>query len=119
MSEPSCPGCAQRDALIQALAQRVADLERQVKDLQGRLGATLSYLSGTQYASQRGLEDVAEVVFGVPVSLGSVTALQEQVSQALEPAHQEIADEVRPAPVKNGDETGWKQAGGRRWLWAA
>jgi transposase len=204
MSEPSCPGCVARDALIQALQQRIADLEQQVHDLQQRLGrnasnsslppsanppaapppvvklptgrktggqpghpghqrlrlprervqhvlalipshceacraslptqagvsdpapvwhqyaelpkvsavvteyqghartcpacghvtreaipaeiraqafgprlaAALSYLSGSQYVSQRGLEDVAEVVFGVPVSLGSITTLQ-------------------------------------------
>lgn len=247
MSELSCPGCVQRDALIEALQQRIEDLERQVRDLQQRLGANasnsslppsanppaapppvvkrptgrqsggqpghkghqrsrlplarvqhvialvpshceachaalpqqpsaadpeplwhqfaelpkvsavvtefqghartcpgcghvtresipadirahafgprlaavLSYLSGSHYVSQRGLEDVAQVVFGVPLSLGSVTALQEQMSQALEPAHQGIAQEVRPAPVKNVDETSWKQAGGKRWLWAA
>jgi transposase len=76
-----------------------------------RLAAALSYLSGSQYVSQRGLEDVCEVVFGVPLSLGSFTALQEQMGRALEPAHREIAAEVRPAPFKNVDETGWKQAG--------
>src|SRR5436189_6109923 len=42
MSEPSCPGCVQRDAVIEALHQRVADLERQVRDLQARLGANAS-----------------------------------------------------------------------------
>jgi transposase len=41
------------------------------------------------------------------------------MSQALLPAHQQIAGEVRPAPSKNVDETGWKQAGGKRWLWVA
>jgi transposase len=84
-----------------------------------RLAAVLSYLSGRHYVSQRGLEDIAEAIFGVPLSLGSITALQEQMSQALAPAHQAIAAEVRPAPVKNVDETGWKQAGAKRWLWAA
>src|SRR5262245_27800768 len=42
MSEPSCPGCVQRDALIEALRRRVDELERQVKDLQQRLGANAS-----------------------------------------------------------------------------
>ena len=42
MSEPSCPGCAQRDALIEALQQRVADLGRQIRDLQQRLGVNAS-----------------------------------------------------------------------------
>ncbi len=84
-----------------------------------RLAAVLSYLSGSHYVSQRGLEDICEVVFTVPLALGSVTTMQEQMSDALGPAHQQIAEEVRPAVVKNVDETGWKQAGKKRWLWAA
>jgi len=42
MSEPSCPGCIERDALVAALRQRVEELERQLKDLQQRLGPTAS-----------------------------------------------------------------------------
>jgi len=84
-----------------------------------RLAAVLGYLQGSHHVSHRGLEEIAEVVFGVPLSLGSVTALQEQLGEALAPAHAEIAEAVRPAPVKNVDETGWKQAGKKRWLWAA
>jgi len=108
----TCPGCGHvtRESIPAAIRAQAFG---------PRLAAVLSYLSGTHYASQRGLEDAAAVVFGVPLSLGSVTALQEQMSQALAPAHQEIAAEVRPAPVKNVDETGWKQAGEKRWLWAA
>src|SRR5947208_15545498 len=51
-----------------------------------RLAAVLGYLRGSHHVSHRGLEEVAEVVFGVPLSLGSVTALQEQISAALLPA---------------------------------
>src|SRR3954453_18574258 len=42
MSEVSCPGCAQRDAVIEALQKRVEELECLVKDLQARLGANAS-----------------------------------------------------------------------------
>ena len=41
------------------------------------------------------------------------------MSAALAPAHQEAVAAVRQAPVKYVDETGWKQAGRKRWLWAA
>jgi transposase len=108
----TCPGCGH-------VTREAIPAEIRAHAFGPRLAAVLSYLSGSQYVSQRGLEDVCEVVFGVPVSLGSITALQEQMSQALQPAHQQIAAAVRPAPVKNVDETGWKQAGGKRWLWAA
>jgi transposase len=84
-----------------------------------RLAAVVSYLGGCQHVSQRGLEDVVETVFGVPISLGSVDTLQGQMSQALEAPHQEIAQEVRQAAAKNVDETGWKEGGQKRWLWAA
>jgi transposase len=84
-----------------------------------RLTAALAYLSGCQHVSQRGLEDVAESLFDVPVSLGSINMLQEQMSQALTPAHEEIAQVVQQAAVKHVDETGWKQAGQKRWLWTA
>jgi transposase len=84
-----------------------------------RLATTLAYLSGCQHLSQRGLEDVTEAVFGVPVSVGAVNALQDQMSRALERPHQEIARVVERADVKHVDETGWKQAGQKRWLWTA
>ncbi len=84
-----------------------------------RLAAALGYLSGSQHLSQRGLEETTEALFEVPVSLGSVGALQEELSQALAPPHEEIAEAVQQAEVKHVDETGWKQAGQKRWLWAA
>jgi hypothetical protein len=59
-----------------------------------RLAAALGYLSGSQHLTQRGLEGTTETLFEVPVSLGSVNALQEELSRALGPAHQEIAQVV-------------------------
>lgn len=84
-----------------------------------RLAAALSYLAGCQHVSTRGLEEVAEVLLGVPISPGSIVHLQAQMSQALEAPAERLAEEVKQAPVKYVDETGWKQAGQRRWLWVA
>lgn len=84
-----------------------------------RLSATLGYLSGNQHLSQRGLEETTEALFEIPVSVGTVNALQEELSQALQSPHQEIAEAVQQADVKHVDETGWQQAGQKRWLWTA
>lgn len=83
------------------------------------LTAALSYLAGCQHVSQRGLEEVAQTLLGVPVSLGSIAALQQQMNAALEQPHQQLGEEVRAAASKNVDETGWKENGQRRWLWVA
>jgi transposase len=84
-----------------------------------RLAAALSYLAGCQHVSQRGLEAVAQDLFGVPLSLGAVNRLQGQVGAALETPHREAGAEVRAAAVKNVDETSWKLGKRLRWLWLA
>ena len=68
-----------------------------------RLAAALAYLTGSHHVSQRGLEEIAEDVFDVPLSVGTVANLQAQMSTALAPAHAEALEAVRAAPVKNVD----------------
>src|SRR4051812_12822532 len=70
-----------------------------------RLAAILGYLAGTHRVGKRGLEEVTEDVFDVPISLGTVMSLQAQLSEALAPAHVEAPEAVRAAGVKNVDET--------------
>jgi transposase len=108
----TCPGCGH-------VTREAIPAEIRAHAFGPRLAAVLGDLQGSHHVSHRGLEEVAEVVFGVPLSLGSVTALQEQLSAAFLPGHEEIAFQVRQAAAKNVDETGWKQAGKKRWLWAA
>ena len=84
-----------------------------------RLTATMAFMAGAQGQSQRTIEAFVETVFGVPLSLGSVANLQQEMSDALAVAHQQAKNAVAAAPVKHVDETGWKQAGKKRWLWAA
>jgi transposase len=83
-----------------------------------RLSAAITYLSGARHDSKRGAEDVVETLFGVPVALGTVAAVEREMSAAVAGAHAEAVAAVRAAPVKNVDETGWKQAGRLCWLWA-
>jgi transposase len=84
-----------------------------------RLTAALSYFTGNHGLSKRGVEEIAENLFDAPVALGTVANLEQEVSAALAPAHQEALAAVRAAAVKHADETSWKLMGKLQWLWAA
>jgi transposase len=84
-----------------------------------RLTATLSYFAGCHGVGKRGIEEIADVVFDAPVSLGTVANLEQEVSAALAAPHQEAVAAVRTAAVKHADETSWKRRGRLCWLWAA
>jgi transposase len=84
-----------------------------------RLAAVMSYFSGRHHLSRRAVEEVAETVFEVPISLGTVVALEAETTAALAGAYAEAGQAVGDAPVKNTDETGWSEKGQRRWLWTA
>jgi transposase len=84
-----------------------------------RLAATMSYLSGRFHLSKRSVREFVGAVFQVPISLGTIITLERQTCAALAEAHDQARVAVRVAAVKNADETGWKRAGQRRWLWTA
>jgi transposase len=84
-----------------------------------RLTATMSYMSGVMHASKRAIEEYVEAVFKVPIALGTVSNLEQEMSAALADAHAEAQQAVQQAAAKNVDETGWKRAGAKRWLWGA
>jgi transposase len=84
-----------------------------------RLTATLAFLSSVLHASKRQIEEFVETVCQVPIALGTVSNLEQEMSAALAAAHTEAQQAVQEAPAKNVDETGWKRAGARCWLWGA
>jgi transposase len=108
----TCPRCG-----VKTHAAIPADVRAHT--LGPRLTAVMAYLSGARHDSKRGVEEVVETVFGVPVALGTVSAAEQEASAALAPAHAEVAAHVQAAPVKHVDETGWKQSGQLCWLWTA
>jgi transposase len=58
-------------------------------------------------------------LFGVPLGPGSVSALCQEVNAALAEPYDAVRAQVQAEHHANVDETGWKQAGERRWLWVA
>src|SRR5205814_10591489 len=105
----TCPSCGEvtRAAIPEAL---------RAHSIGPGLAALMSYLVGNCGLSKRRVEELIESVFEVPVALGTVAKLEQEMSAALEPAHQEALAAVQQAPVKHADETGWKKAGHKRWL---
>ena len=83
------------------------------------LAAAAGYLAGGHQVSKRGIEEILEALFEVPVALGTVSNLERELSESLAGAHAEAVRAVREAPVKHADETGWKKHGKKCWLWAA
>ena len=55
----------------------------------------------------------------MPLALGTVSHLEAQMREALAAPPAEAPEAVRAAAVKHVDETGWKQAGQKRWRWLA
>jgi transposase len=108
----TCPGCGQLNHA--AIPQYV-----KAHSIGPRLAATLGYFAAGHCVSQRGLEEITQDVFDVPVAVGTVANLQAQLSDALAPAHAEALEVVRGAAVKHVDETSWKLAGKLCWLWVA
>jgi transposase len=84
-----------------------------------RLTGTLSYLTGSLGLSKRDVENLADDLFNASIALGTVANLEQEVSAALAPAHDEAIQAVRQAEVKFADETSWKLWGKLCWLWAA
>jgi transposase len=82
-----------------------------------RLSAALCYLSARVHGSRRATEDVARALLGCPLSLGTVSNREAEMSEALKAPYAAVRARVRAAPVKHVDETGWRRAA--RWLWVA
>jgi len=108
----TCPQCGQ-------LNHATIPGEVRAHTIGPRLAAVMSYLSGRHHRGKRGVQEIVQTVFEVPVSLGTVAALEQQTSAALTDAHDQARHAVGTAPVKNTDETGWSERGQKRWLWAA
>ena len=77
----------------------------------------MGYLTGRIGASQREVHEIFATLYQTAVSVGSVGALEQAVSAALATPVAEAQPYVQRQPVRNADETSWREKGKRRWLW--
>ena len=82
-----------------------------------RFTAVLAYLTALHRVTRRGCQEIAQTLFGIDISVGSVCNLHEEVSQAVESCCEQIKQALPQEKALNVDETGWKSKGKRIWLW--
>jgi len=82
-----------------------------------RVHATVGYLTGRVGVSQREVHDIFMTLYQMEVSVGGVGTLEQAVSAALAAPVAEAQQYVQRQPVRNADETSWREKTQRRWLW--
>jgi len=82
-----------------------------------RVHATVGYLTGRIGASQREVQDILATLCQTDVSVGSIGGAEQAVSAALAAPVAAAATYVQRQPVRNADETSWREKSKRVWLW--
>lgn len=82
-----------------------------------RLQATIAYFTGRLGLSHRDCVEALSVLHGASISLGSVSTLQRQVSEAVAAPVETAREFVHWQAVNHVDETGWRQQSRLNWLW--
>ena len=109
-----CPDCghATRAALPEGVPTRIFGPS---------VTAVCSYLMGVHRLGKRGAAEVLHDLCALPISVGAVVDSQEEASQALAAPYDEALSHAQAAPIKNADETGWREGNGKSsakaWLW--
>jgi len=84
-----------------------------------RLQAVVAVSSGVYRLSKRTIVSLLKDLFGVEMSLGSVSACEQRASAALEAPVKEARRHVAAQAIAYADETGWREARKRAWVWVA
>ncbi len=79
--------------------------------------ALTAYLGGRFGISKRDIAEISETVFHIDISLGSISAQEQRVSQALKKPLDEALEYVHRQTTKNMDETSWHELTRLCWLW--
>lgn len=84
-----------------------------------RLTAIVGILTGCYRMSKRIAVEVMRDLFGVDMSLGSISACEQAVSASVAAPVAAAHEHVQKQAVAHADETSWREARKRAWLWVA
>lgn len=104
-----CPACG-----TTTLASLPDDLSSQFGP---QLTALIAYLTVVCRLPRLVVQRLLEGVLHIPISLGSTQTAWEEASAAVAVPYQELQEALAHQPVLNGDETGHRTNGEKRWLW--
>jgi len=104
-----CPACG-----TTTLAPLPDDLTSQFGP---QLTALIAYLTVVCRLPRQVVQRLLEGVLQIPISLGSTQKAWEEASAAVATPYEELQHALTHQPVLNGDETGHRTNGAKRWLW--
>jgi transposase len=85
-----------------------------------RLTSFIAMMSSQEHHQSRSqVVRLLDHLFGVRFSKGTIQSCVERVGEALAAPYSEIVAALQKAYAAHFDETGWRQAGKRFWLWVA
>ena len=108
----SCPGCG-----VETRAEVPLGVPRGA--FGPRLQAMMSLLTGRYHLSKRDTAEVMGDFFRADICVGSVPALEQRTSEAVSAPVEEAREYVKEQPAVHMDETGWREANKKAWLWVA
>lgn len=84
-----------------------------------RVQALVAIASGVYRMSKRTIQGFMLDVCGLSMSLGMVSKLEQRTAEAIAQPVSEAHEHLRNAPVVNADETSWREAKKKAWMWLA
>jgi len=84
-----------------------------------RVQATVALYTGAYRVSKRTTQQMMDDVFGIPVSVGTISQLEQAATEAVAAPVEEARTCVPAQRVAHLDETRWRQGRQQAWLWVA
>lgn len=81
--------------------------------------STIASLTGDYRISRRETQRMLESRFGLPLSLGTISNVEKEVSEAINAPVEEAKQAIKEEDIVYADETSHKESGVKQWMWVA